>query len=410
MRNLLSPEWYEARYGPFPEGTDLLEHYLTVGGASGNDPSPLFDTLWYTEHCLPVGAQHTILEHFVREGMRQGARPNRYFDSRLWFIHERRGNERLDGYLAAVGRVLSDPRMLRPAENPVTAVAEGRLSIGDGDEVCVFAHYDPEAVVDGYVVSTLSALAAAGLRTIFVSSCSALAQRETDKIADCTSFVLTTRNAGRDWGLYHVGLRFLLERVSPAAVTLMNDSVYAHADLLRQLVASAVGTDANVLGATDSYQQAYHVQSYFMRLDRTALASGVVEEFLEHYVPVTDKRYIINAYEIGFSRRAADHGLSLKAIYSYDDLTQAALQHTLESSTRQLVLAGTGINPTHYLGAVLIDEGCPFVKVELLRDNPEAVDLTPLIALLQDGGGDKWGRPLDHLRRIGARQRGSRAR
>lgn len=404
MRNLLSPEWYEARYGPFPEGTDLLEHYLRVGGQSGNDPSPLFDTAWYREHYLPAAEHPTVLEHFIREGMHQGARPNRYFDPRLWIIHERRGNERLEDYLAGVGRALSDPRVLQPGGNPVTTVVEGRIGIADGDEFCVYAHYDPEAVVDGYVVSTLRALAAAGLRTVFVSTCSELPRPEIAKIHDCTAFVLTTRNEGRDWGLYHAGLRFVLERVAPVGVILMNDSVYTHADLLRTFIASAVQTNANVIGATDSYQQAYHLQSYFLRLDRTTLTSGVVDEFLEHYTPVADKRYIINAYEIGFSRRAADHGLSLEAAYPYDDLAGAALQSALDPSIRELVITRMALNPTHYLGDVLIDEGCPFVKVELLRDNPQAVDLARLTALLEDGGGEKWGRPLDHLRRL--RERG----
>ncbi len=106
----------------------------------------------------------------------------------------------------------------------------------------------------------------------------------------------------------------------------------------------------------------YHLQSYFVYFSRTALASELMNEFRSSYVPVSDKYYVITSYEIGFSRRAMDHGLTLDAVYPLEALVSSLSRVTLASGSE------LAPNPTLELWEEFFELGSPFVKAQLLRE------------------------------------------
>ena len=336
--------------------------------------SRLFDEEWYAEEHPDVrGSGVEPLAHFLTHGATEGRNPNRFFRTRTWMDNARKERENVVGFLAGVADRLDDPRARNPANDVATAVQAGRQKIKDGDEICVYAHFDPDAVVDDYVVLTLRALTAGGVKTVFLSSCPGLEDHELAKLAEVTAFAITTRNKGRDFGLYHAGLRFALDRTRPRAVYLLNDSVYGHIVPLEPLLERLRSSDWNLAAATDSHEQRYHLQSYFLRLDEAALEGGFVDDFLNHYVPASDKRYLINAYEIGLSARAETFGLDLGAVWPYRALKLRARQDPGESWRAKLLRPGVEVNPSHFFWDLLLDQGCPFVKIELLRENPSHI-------------------------------------
>jgi lipopolysaccharide biosynthesis protein len=146
--------------------------------------------------------------------------------------------------------------------------------------------------------------------------------------------------------------------------------VYVVPEALAPFLERVDGMPADIVGATDTLMFRYHLQSYFLRLGSAALASEFVDQFLESYVPVADKHYVINAYEIGFSRRAAELGLALDAVYPYEELVAG----------RNLSGSELAPNPTLELWDVLLEQGAPFVKRQLLRDmKPDPARLRELV-------------------------------
>ena len=93
------------------------------------------------------------------------------------------------------------------------------------------------------------------------------------------------------------------------------------------------------------------------------------------FFKITNKQYIINAYEVGLSRKALKANLKLDAFCTYHDVVQHTLNTYYNYPYRRLIKC-CPVNPSHFLWKVLIhDFNYPFIKIELLRDNPaEVVD------------------------------------
>jgi lipopolysaccharide biosynthesis protein len=142
---------------------------------------------------------------------------------------------------------------------------------------------------------------------------------------------------------------------------------------------------------TDSYDGKYHLQSFFMLLGKTALASEAFAKFWRNMRYADSKRLVIVKYEIGFSQALLKGGLSLGALYPYRQLSESVLSHTLTTSDsgnpvfhpgldedfkylRNRMKLGRPLNPTHYFWKYLIAElGFPFIKRELLEKNPVGI-------------------------------------
>lgn len=364
---LFDERWYGRQVSDEVTRDGLLEHYLSVGWREGASPGPLFDAPWYIDSYLR-GSSLEPLTHFVTRGVWSGANPNRYFDVSLWAANESDGVDPLT-YLRRVASSLEDERAVDPDASSVVDARPGRKALSDGDALCIYAHYDPGGTVDDHVHAALEAAADAGLKLVLVSSCPTLDERSLDRLEPLVAYALTTTNRGRDWGLYHEGLRFATGLVRPGTVTLLNDSVYVLRPSLADLMDRVRSARYDIVGATDSYQQRHHLQSYFLHFGERAVRSPLLEDFICHYVPVGDKTYIINAHEIGLARHAAELGLTFGAVWDVAKLERAAAP----------LLAGRSpwpsgpVNPTHYFWDVLLDAGCPFIKVELLRDNPQQI-------------------------------------
>ena len=89
----------------------------------------------------------------------------------------------------------------------------------------MYVHFDPMGHFDPHVASTVAALARPGCAVVV---CSTSDRSEAAAAAMFTGRVplISCRNTGHDWGAYHEGLGYVLDRCRPESMTLMNDSVY----------------------------------------------------------------------------------------------------------------------------------------------------------------------------------------
>jgi len=365
LEAMFDPEWYARRYGAVGPSETLLDDYLSSGWREGRDPMPLLDGAWYAAQYQGRPSDTSPLEDFVAHASER--RPNRWFDPALWNRLPDRAAPDVVTYLGGVAVDLH-----REAADSALGVVSGASELEDGCAACVFVHYDTEGRFDPHVASTVAALARCGRRVVVCSTSPALDTATSEGLRDHVAFVLSVPNTGHDWGAYHAGLGFVLGRCAPRSVTFMNDSVYVVPEALHAFLERVDGTPADVVGATDSLMFRYHLQSYFLHLGRSALDSALTKEFLSTYVAVADKHYVINAYEIGFSRRAAAHGLALEAVFPYEELAGAV--------GRELSRSEFAPNPTLDLWDVLLEQGSPFVKRQLLRDMaPDPARLRELV-------------------------------
>ncbi len=280
--------------------------------------------------------------------------------------------------------------------NPVQAV----LSWPDtkplvGPRVAMFVHYDGAGNVRPYVVHYLARLQEAGLSVLFVSNAGALAPEALERIKPYCAGILVRRNIGYDFAAMREGLaHFALPRADTELLVIANDSVYGPLLPLDDLLSRIDFAAADLWGATESWQARYHLQSYFLAAGPALLHHPAWAAFWAQVRPVPSKRWVINKYEVGITQWMLRAGLRCEAIWPYQtivrDIDSEQLIGTASGESndadplvtmrrihsRRLRIGyvnRTAQNPTSDMWRQLLVAGFPFLKRELLRDNPTNV-------------------------------------
>jgi hypothetical protein len=261
-----------------------------------------------------------------------------------------------------------------------------------GPRVCVYVHFDANGIVHEHSRFYLQALVERGVSVVFVSNSGRLSDESLEHVRRVCARILLCRNRGYDFGGYRDAILNLgIEPGKFTALMLANDSVYGPITPLSRLLDQLDSTAADVWGASDSWQHRYHLQTYFMAFGPTAIAHPAFAEIWRNVRNVRSKDAAIHHYEIKLTRRLQAAGLRCKAVWDYYDLIDAAYLLTegrggdgkadpvvpaleqLASRTLSAASSRIALNPTSDLWLLLLWIGCPFIKKELLRQNPGRV-------------------------------------
>ncbi len=266
----------------------------------------------------------------------------------------------------------------------------GCQDLSTATRVAVFTHYDQQGVLRDFATHYVQQLAEAGFAVVFVSNSPRLPQETLDLLRPCCALILRRANVGYDFGALKDGIAQIpsLERIE--LLLLANDSVYGPFIPLREIVAR-MDERADVWGITDSWEHRYHLQSFFLLFRRSALRSPAFARFWSKVRYVKSKGWIIRKYELGLTRALAAGGLRCRALFPYEVAVAALLEAGKNGDLQKYVALipkekryiraisdftarGVPLNGTHYLWDYLIERmGCPFLKRELLRDNPMGI-------------------------------------
>ena len=282
---------------------------------------------------------------------------------------------------------------------------------------CVFAHYDPRGEVADYVLYYLDALASEVEELVLVST-AALNASAREQLARRPIQLIVRENRGYDFCSYRAGIDEL-DVAQFDELVICNDSVFGPFRPLSELFRRAASSSANLLGLTASTEIAFHLQSYFLVFRSPLLSSTCFTDFWKELEPLGDKQQIIEEQEVGLTQFFLSRGYTVDAIY--DRKGKDSPQRVLRASTyygdalrrrwrdpefwravRQVLFRGRrlGVNPTHADWRYLLEElAFPFLKIELLRDNPKQLrdlDVWPQIVASQ--GGYPVGLIRDHLK------------
>jgi hypothetical protein len=286
---------------------------------------------------------------------------------------------------------------IRNTRQIISVWPEGDIELGP--KVVLFMHYDGRGLVRAQMLNYIRDLKENGRSIVFVSNAGRLHPNAMLALREICAVVILRRNIGYDFGAWRDAIDFLgLPRSETEEIILANDSVFGPllplGDMLRRLNYNK----ADIWGLTESWQLRYHLQSFFLAFGPVALRSEAFGKFWKSVRPVPVKSYVIHAYEVGVTQAMMKGGLRCAALWGYEDLLRKANSEGLEKLilneesdlgrndpihvTRKLqvlrirdgVARRVALNPTSDLWRQLLLSGFPFIKRELLRDNPTRVE------------------------------------
>ena len=349
--------WYLARN---PDVAALrqnpLAHYVMFGAAEGRDPNPMFSGRWYTANNPECRKSMTPLSHYLSEGVARQRDPSPQLDA-AWYADRNPdmaalGMDPLGHFLTIgrrEGRRASPFGLLAQAGQPVT---QARMEIFKALEpvedavAALFVAHCPDGVLKPNVAPYIEALVEAGVKVVLIVAADrpfgidpALAAR--------LSGGFVRENRGYDFAAWAHVMRAEPRLFAAETLLIVNDSLLGPSSTPELLggLDRVRESKADVVGATDSWEFGWHLQSFFVAFKRRALSTVAMQGFFAAVRSLDDKDQVIRAYEVRLAAAMQEGGLACEALFPSAD----------------------GANQTLFHWRGLIDAGFPFVKTMTLR-------------------------------------------
>jgi hypothetical protein len=415
-------------------GIDPFAYFTALGQHLARFPHPAWDeagyldTNEYVRFALGMGKHLHGFEHFCAVGHAEVARgalllPIRLEDRSTEYSEERylaanpdvaeqvaagRVSDGVTHFFAEGFRdVLAGSRSLAPPSPvarllPPPGPSDGPTTQRTGRSLLLLVHHDVDGVVDEHVVAAIDAYREADIEVQVVSSGIDDASRVRLGERQVRVHTRSRNDDLRDFGAWDLLLGQVgLDRLAAyERVVLANDSAYFPVRDPGPFLAEMHASGADVWSATDSFSGGrYHLQSYFLALRAQAVRLLVPELARRAQAhPQPTKHGLIQWFEIGLSQYAAAHGLRLGAFCSVAEIDDPAGMMAPPDPRPLSPLTVTVTNLTHHFWRTALGRGLPFLKVELLRDNPLGVDIAGWESLID--GPCTASHITDHLARM----------
>jgi lipopolysaccharide biosynthesis protein len=251
---------------------------------------------------------------------------------------------------------------------------------------CIFSHYDPQGIIDPYVVYYLRKLRELDADIIFVVTSDTLAPEEIAKVAPLCRDIIRRVNISIDFGSWNLGIHILGNELSNyRQLILANDSVYGPFHDLNPIFQDMGARGLDFWGLTESDEDGHHIQSYFRVFEQSAIDSAFFHNFWTGFRQEWRKRTLIAKYEVALSAQARANGMRFASWIS----------------SRQV---GSGENLTLFFWDRLIaDYKFPFLKTEILKLNRfESPDAARWREIVEAASDYDTALIANHLRRVGS--------
>lgn len=263
-------------------------------------------------------------------------------------------------------------------------------------DVCLLSIYAPDGKILPTTQTYIKTLAANGIKVVAgvaldvnaaPNSAAQVHSADTEQLfenavdlesLDGSSLIILRQNSGYDFGMWADTLRVCPHLWHAKRLFFANDSVFVIPKLFGPMIRKIRESEADFIALTDCSLPKFHTQSYFFALQNSAPKSEKLRHFWDRVENLKNKSDVIENYEINLG----------EVIGADPDLTSATLfgSETLFGSTPVDRLRKW--NPCHFFWDRLVESGFPFVKAELLRDNPMQLPLDTVYDLLEHYGAD----------------------
>ncbi|WP_136660988.1 rhamnan synthesis F family protein [Nitratireductor sp. XY-223] len=258
----------------------------------------------------------------------------------------------------------------------------------------VFAHFSKTDSLSPGVLRAIETYARHVDVIAFVST-STLPTDAHDSLSRVCKQIIVRNNIGYDFMSWKIGLEAIRPYDHFQEIILTNDSIIGPLADPTSLFERLSADPRDICGLTLSWEFGRHIQSYFVRYKSGPLRSRAFDAFWNDIAPNSEKQEIIQRYEVALTAFMEKHGHTVGALYEprRDFSTPQRLSiwaanlrlNTLGSALRSLrrTLQTPSLNPTLYLWRETLKADLPFVKKELVRDNPTDQNLSLLFNELQ---------------------------
>ncbi|NSZ14372.1 rhamnan synthesis F family protein [Agrobacterium fabrum] len=239
-----------------------------------------------------------------------------------------------------------------------------------GKDICLFVGLlNKSGTFSPHALRYMQALRSAGLRIFALGVATGDVASAVDPGNDICDAFAARENSGYDFALWATALRRCPDLWYANSLLMANDSVFVAEDRLPRIIEELNRSVFDVTGLTGCEMENFHLQSFFIRLNRTALENPAVRKFWDQVVSWKDKFRIISAYEVAMTAKYESAGLRCGALFDPGR-----------------TLGGRRINTSINLWREILQQGYPFVKIQLLRDNPTNENISGWRELLAQNG------------------------
>jgi lipopolysaccharide biosynthesis protein len=203
----------------------------------------------------------------------------------------------------------------------------------------------------------------------------------------CTT-VVHRENRGFDFAGWALAMELFPSVMDAEEVLLTNDSIYGPIQPIGGILQTMRTRRCDFWGITESLEVERHLQSYFLLFKRDALAADTYRRFWAAVRALPTKHDVIEAYEVQLTRILSQAGLKPDAFIPFSGLESDICNPTL-----------------HLWRTLLLRAGLPFIKVQLLRDNPLNNDINEWSNLVENLGYDSR-LIIEHLSRVAPSAKG----
>jgi lipopolysaccharide biosynthesis protein len=241
----------------------------------------------------------------------------------------------------------------------------------------LFAHFDPQGIVDPYVAYYLDAMHGLGATIVFVSGSPTLTPGSVAEIRPFCAGIYTRRTLSLDFGSWHLAWCILrlrgwsLDQFDRFVIA--NDSVFGPLFPIEEMWSTF--RDADMYGAIENNQMYPHLQSFFLAWDLNARTRPFLNEFWDGFRYVVHKNTLIWRYEVGLSKRARQAGLTVKPFISAATIRTA---YGASSAHQWAARCSGRYNGTlSFWDALIEDFRFPFLKTVVARTEKSRDECMP---------------------------------
>jgi len=257
-------------------------------------------------------------------------------------------------------------------------------------DLCLFAHFDKNDIVDDYVLHYLRHIRQLGFSTILISSAQLTVSGIARAKIDCQD-VIVRENAGLDFASWSAGFAKYRHEFT-GRLLLVNDSVYGPIGDLANAFDRLGRTPADFYGMVESLEATPHLQSWFLLFEPWVVKTKEFAAILDQPFNKMTKTQIIRNGELALSQRLVAAGFRYEALFRND---RSQLMNQRHFANPMLL----------FWRELLLVDRVPFLKIELLRDNPLGVEDSDTIMKAATQIDPQFGKLIkQHLTRIAIRK------
>lgn len=238
--------------------------------------------------------------------------------------------------------------------------------------LCVFSQFHAKGELADYCAYYLQQLQQAGCDIVLVSTSPQFTSTALVKTKRYCKAIIHRDNVGRDFYSYKVGIDYIGKRLEQYdQLVIANDSVFGPFTHLSNILHFGETHSLDVWGATDSFENGYHLQTYFIGFNKKVICSKAFKQWWHNVTILHFKQHIIDSFELPLASDMMQAGFRCNALWHYNTIYKKIPDAYLLNNR----VRGKYCNPTIYFWDHLIKtEQFPFLKKEVtagIKFNPD---------------------------------------